>query len=557
MMTKLAILLFLFSALVGHADILDDIKANIPARVVPWSPGVKGGITNYPVQHSVTDYGAVGDGTTECYAAFTNGIARTTNGGALYIPNGTYLISTNITIPWTNHIVLRGQSRTNTILKSSGGNLAAHIVVNGDFSRNVTSVTSATAGQSNIVVGSASGISAGEYFVILQTNDTAVVFGSLTTNNTPWQGQMFQITNVSGTTLTADRPVYWTNYTTALKAAGAGFDTCASYLGFEDFTLLANNATPDYGIRFLVAANCWVKNVLITNVAHQHIDTWWVYRLEIRDSRFENHSTYDSNARYAVALARNATDCLVENNIMLGHNLALTVQQGANGNVIGYNFTENGFGNSFPSDNGTKGGMNSHGDNAHYNLFEGNVTPWIQWDNFWGEDNRETAFRNWMTRQSFYNTTGSISLQGTAGLFVDSTNYHMTAVGNIIGSPRDSGDSDPGIELDWDRRNSVQNHDVMLTNTFFNHYNYEFRNGSITSSNGYSGVLPGSFYLTSKPSWFGNLAWPAIGPDVNTNNTITNSAVIPAQARFLGQNYTTIFVTNSARSTRLRGWRGF
>ena len=139
---------------------------------------------------------------------------------------------------------------------------------------------------------------------------------------------------------------------------------------------------------------------------------------------------------------------------------------------------------------------------------------------------------------------------------MDSTNYHMTAVGNIIGSPRDSGDPDPGIELDWDRRNSVQNHDVMLTNTFFNHYNYEFRNGSITSSNGYSGVLPGSFYLTSKPSWFGNLAWPAIGPDVNTNNTITNSAVIPAQARFLGQNYTTIFVTNSARSTRLRGWRG-
>jgi hypothetical protein len=27
--------------------------------------------------------------------------------------------------------------------------------------------------------------------------------------------------------------------------------------------------------------------------------------------------------------------------------------------------------------------------------------------------------------------------------------------------------------------------------------------------------LPASLYLTSKPSWFGTVAWPPIGPDVS------------------------------------------
>jgi len=43
--------------------------------------------------------------------------------------------------------------------------------------------------------------------------------------------------------------------------------------------------------------------------------------------------------------------------------------------------------------------------------------------------------------------------------------------------------------------------------------------------------------LAAKPTWFGTLAWPAIGPDVNTTSTITNSYMIPAQARYYGLSY--------------------
>jgi hypothetical protein len=33
-----------------------------------------------------------------------------------------------------------------------------------------------------------------------------------------------------------------------------------------------------------------------------------------------------------------------------------------------------------------------------------------------------------------------------------------------------------------------------------------------------SQTLPASFYLTSRPSWFGSVAWPPFGPDVTGGN---------------------------------------
>ena len=38
--------------------------------------------------------------------------------------------------------------------------------------------------------------------------------------------------------------------------------------------------------------------------------------------------------------------------------------------------------------------------------------------------------------------------------------------------------------------------------------------GGFSDSNASDHDLPTSMYLSSKPSWFGNIAWPPIGPDV-------------------------------------------
>jgi hypothetical protein len=50
-------------------------------------------------------------------------------------------------------------------------------------------------------------------------------------------------------------------------------------------------------------------------------------------------------------------------------------------------------------------------------------------------------------------------------------------------------------------------------------------------------VLPSSFYLAGKPSWWGSVPWPAIGPDVtsgNLTNTGGHANRLPAQVCFEG-----------------------
>ena len=70
--------------------------------------------------------------------------------------------------------------------------------------------------------------------------------------------------------------------------------------------------------------------------------------------------------------------------------------------------------------------------------------------------------------------------------------------------------------------------DPKVKATLLRHGNYDYMtrstiwDPSIADHN-----LPASMYLTSKPSWFGDLPWPPIGPDVpGLVNTI------PAQVRF-------------------------
>jgi hypothetical protein len=49
---------------------------------------------------------------------------------------------------------------------------------------------------------------------------------------------------------------------------------------------------------------------------------------------------------------------------------------------------------------------------------------------------------------------------------------------------------------------------------------------------GLSTTLPNSLYLTSKPAFFGNNAWPWVEPAGAT--TADRTKVLPAKQRFLG-----------------------
>jgi hypothetical protein len=55
-----------------------------------------------------------------------------------------------------------------------------------------------------------------------------------------------------------------------------------------------------------------------------------------------------------------------------------------------------------------------------------------------------------------------------------------------------------------------------------------YKGNRVPESEGLKGAkLPKSLYLAEKPAWFGDLAWPAFGPDVDFEKN-----KIPAQVRF-------------------------
>ena len=537
-------------------------------QTVAWSAGVRGGIPFYPQAVSVADYGADNTGASDSYGAFTNAIANCTNGGAVYVPPGTYRIDSIINPAVTKKIVLRGQSPTNTVLemRTTSSSLHGAITFGGDTSRNSPMVTNGyTAGSSNLVVTSTSGISVGHLALLRQSNDAAYVFGTLSDANNLWQGQMARVHAVSGNTVTLDRPLYFSYGPTSIMDFRC-YSKSAEYCGLENLTIKGgvSNTTPQNLVAFFIAQNCWITNCNVTNSHFSNVEMNQSYAIEVRASRLENHQAYDSNTRYGAQMDYWSTDCLIEDNIVNGHNLSIVCQQGACGNVISANFALYGFGNGYPTDAGAKGWITMHGDNANFNLVEHNVAPAGGADCFWGSNRKNTFHRNHFMRWGYVSPppTNTVMQLGMYAISLEATNYHHNFVGNIWGTPRDTGDANSShyaLNIGYDSRQgneypaAPKDTNSLYTATFIG--NYDFQTNGTHWPNGVV-ALESSYHRASKPSWFGSLAWPPIGPDVNTNNTITNSAVIPAQARFLGQDYTIIFVTNSARSTRLRGWRG-
>jgi hypothetical protein len=63
------------------------------------------------------------------------------------------------------------------------------------------------------------------------------------------------------------------------------------------------------------------------------------------------------------------------------------------------------------------------------------------------------------------------------------------------------------------------------------HGDYAHGSNTTTWATGITHTLPASFYLASKPSWFGSVPWPAIGPDVagGLSDAVGYVYAIPAQ----------------------------
>jgi hypothetical protein len=315
-----------------------------------------------------------------------------------------------------------------------------------------------------------------------------------------------------------------------------------------------------------------------------HVDVYWGFRDEIRDSYFSNaflHVPGGHDSDIDLALKTSAT--LIENNIIERTHDSVMLEWGAAGNVIAYNYMMGEFDSEAP--NVVIGGVDFHGAHPQLNLLEGNVLTAIYADSVWGSSSGTTAFRNWVvgtnricqplhgrgtvdcsggnghygfqaaravqlsylaTRNNFIaNVIGSAQMQSIKGyslplqqfgvLEFPAKRIYEAAVGfsfgygsaNDDGAGNGCGGGTPPCNAPRTSASDLLHGNVVLPG-----------GGATAWAPGLPRALPPSFYLAGKPPWWGSLPFPAIGPDVTGGpGPGGHSYSIPAQAcysRFMG-----------------------
>lgn len=498
-------------------------------RRIDWSPGIQGGIPTYPVAINVRNapYNAKGDGVSDDTAALKQAIADCPNRSAIYIPAGTYRLTSRLTITMKS-IVLRGDGPDKTYLKFEAGDDNG-IVITGEGGSYLTRKISSgyTKGSTSLVMNDRSGLSVGDYVLVSQDNDPAIC-----ENMQGYQvravGQWAEVTGISGNTLILNRPLYFTynsSYDPQIEKYAMAEDA-----GVEDLRIALVSPPSGSCILLWITAHCWVKNVESSMCGSAHVTVRMGYGNVIRSSYFHHAEEYGGGAGYGVFLLNRCTDNLVEDNIFYHLRHAATIEWGGCGNVIAYNYATRFFDESYPDTNWLMQSIHTHGGHPYMNLFEGNVCPSIVFDNAIGSSRHNTAFRNHAERHSEGASSNLNAIE------VQMNNLYENVIGNVLCSPGDTGSYEvnsgaPGVwKLGCDQSDCGQT-DPRVKETLLRHGNYDYVTGTtywdsaIKEQN-----LPDSLYLPSKPGFFGSLPWPLAGPDLTPM-----VRELPAKIRFEGR----------------------
>jgi len=196
-----------------------------------------------------------------------------------------------------------------------------------------------------------------------------------------------------------------------------------------------------------------------------------------------------------------------------------------------------------------------HSGNHMMSLWEGNNISTFYGDVTHGSHNFITLFRNHfngaannnscttgeaiaiLTNNRFFNAIGNVAGASSYAQYeIELGNNNISAIFNLGWQGNNSGTpvtNDPNVKRtlmrwgNWDMFTST-NRTATNDQTGTRFVSAEVPSGITNFPNPLpaSQALPASFYLSSKPSWFGSVPFPPIGPDV-VNGSAPNTALAP------------------------------
>lgn len=315
-----------------------------------------------------------------------------------------------------------------------------------------------------------------------------------------------------------------------------------------DSTAVGNSTLS--GIYFNNAFNCWVNNVRSISPNRNHVWLWQSAHDTIENSYFFGTQNAASES-YGVE-SYISSDNLVINNIF--QQVTAPVMMGPSmGSVYAYNFSVDDYYGVVPSWMQQAFAWN-HDAGVLYNLSEGNITSGYWSDPYHGTGGLNTVFRNYAVGWEPGKTMETVPVQLYA------YNRFDNFIGNVLGCNNTSasypGDCGSPTQTTYQTNdgsgaarsiydlNSGNSEDASdcgvsggclvkadpyVTTSLMRWGNYDvvhaatqWNSSEVPSglTDGYanpvpsSDTLPNSFFELAKPTWWGTMPWPPIGPDV-------------------------------------------
>ena len=407
------------------------------------------------------------------------------------------------------------------------------------------------------------GLATGMMLYLYQTDDPGPTSGYFTCGlptccrdggKPDGQFQAVKVEGIHGSTITISLPGIYMPTWTSSKGPQAyywGGDTRA--VGIEDLFISTGSASAVGAVIAVgMSQDVWVSGVGIQQSgARNHIGISGSRAVTVRSSYFKDscaNGCHGTSTGYGVS-PFHSSHLLIENNIFDNVQSPITPGQLNSGIVYAYNFDAGNF-----SGPGVQTGLTFHENANLMSLIEGNDLYQLRFDAFHGPADFNTVFRTYLRSPgdtafddwtySRYNTivgsvVGSAGATGryecdaatTKGTVCDGFKSHIFRLGySCHGCNGSGGVCCEGLVADGEVKSSLVrwgNWDPITNNVRW------CKSGSPSPCTGdetgsaaitYPGLanpgrtLPGSFYLSRKPAWFGKVAWPPIGPDVTGGN---------------------------------------
>lgn len=540
------ILLLLLLAVNAVADVITDTN-----RIITWSNsvGIVGGIPRRSTIFSNINAGtAIGTIQAALNACPSNQVVLLASGGY----DGA---AATLQIP--SYVSLRGAGMSNSVITNVMISFGPQVEpAPGTFT---TISSGATKDSRQIVVASASGISAGTLLMVAQSNPAWVsetgaggTCGWCDRGFTPYNmGQIVLVTNVSGTTLDLDLPIYFP--LTSSPRAWRFTPGCVRG-GVEDLCVYSPNSS-GRSVNFMLngTSSCWLTNVQSDFSAGDHVEIYFSHRAEVRhsffhDGFFHGPGGYDDQ----LVMGHKSSGCLIEDNIFYRMHVSVMTEWGAAGNVIAYNFSTNNYHDASINIAWMINDMlSNHGSHPSFNLWEGNIGQQFRIDDYWGTGSHTTWLRNYAAGARWYSpphdaragTTPAALWQSQNNycFAFDSRNISNNVIGNMAGSAQFTAAFPTAVTLstnstsnpkaayryNWDDNDTFG--PTVNFSSSLHHGNYAFKDNLQQFAAGVDNTIPNSYYLTGKPAWFGNCPWPPMQPG---NPSAFSSTNIPAGYRF-------------------------